>query len=341
MAQTNFSIIQTRSVKYRDEIIQLWRECLPDTPEDRFDWLAEGNPEGPAEWFLAIDENKGNVLGSGSLMPKELFYNGKRIKGGIVGDLMVSPTFRKQGIAQSIQRTISDNLEKLEMDFIYVVPNDNSNNLLVKAGINLDFLLKNYLLPVDFEYYFNKLGFNLPVKFLFNFLQNLGDIFLFHTSSDGQGTISVASNFDEKIDDLWDVVQRVPNNLIGSRTIAYLNWKYCKNPNSDFRILQYKTSYGVLAGYIIFSVTNSKLYISELVSIKSKYCVAMISELRKFAKTNQVAGIYLTTTKNNPILKALCWRGLFPIGGNLHILCKGEIFNDKHPWAFFDSDRNL
>ena len=34
-------------------------------------------------------------MGTGSLMPKELFYNGQRIKGGIVGDLMVSPTIRK------------------------------------------------------------------------------------------------------------------------------------------------------------------------------------------------------------------------------------------------------
>ena len=341
MLPNRLSIRHTRSVKYKDKIIKLWRECLPGTPEGRFDWLAEGNPAGPAEWFLAIDEDNGNVVGTGSLMPKELFYNGKRIKGGIVGDLMVSPTARKQGIAKHIQRMISDSLEKLEMDFLYVVPNDKSNKLLVQAGIDHVFLLKNYLLPVDFEYYFKKSGFNLPVKPLFNFLQNMGDIFFVHTSSDEQCNISVVSNFNEEIDDLWEIVKETPNILIGSRSSAYLNWKYCRNPVSDFRILLYRTLSGALVGYIIFSVTGSKLHIFELVSIKSKYYVGMISELRKFAKTNQVVGIYLCTTKNNPVLKALWWRGLFPIGGNLQILCKGEIFIEKRPWAFFASDRNI
>jgi hypothetical protein len=66
-----------------------------------------------------------------------------------------------------------------------------------------------------------------------------------------------------------------------------------------------------------------------------------VSELRKFAKTVQVVGIYLCTTENNPVLKALRWRGFFPIGGNLQILCNGEVFIEKRPWAFFASDRNI
>jgi len=341
MLPAGLSITHTRSVKYKDKIIQLWRECLPGTPEGRFDWLAKGNPAGPTEWFLAVDENNGNVVGTGSLMPKELFYNGIRIKGGIVGDLMVSPTVRKQGVAQHIQRRISDSLVKLEMDFLYVVPNDKSKKLLVQAGIDHVLLLKDYLLPVDFEHYYKKLGFNLPVKFLFNFLQNLGGVFSVHTSSDEQCTISVVSNFNEEIDDLWEIVKEIQNILIGSRSSAYLNWKYCRNPVSDFRILQYRTLSGVLLGYIIFSVTNSKLHIFELISIKSKYYAGMIAELRKFAKTNQVVGIYLCTTKNNPVLKALRWRGFFPIGGDLQILYKGEMFMEKRAWAFFEGDRNI
>jgi len=302
--------------------------------------MAEGNPAGPAEWFLAIDENNGNVVGSGSLMPKELFYNGKRIKGGIVGDIMVSPTARKQGIAQHIQRMISDSLEKLEMEFLYVVPNDNSKKLLVQAGIDHVLSLKDYLLPVDFEHYFKKFGFNLPVKFPFKFLQSMGNIF-FYASSYGQCTIRVLDNFNEEVDDLWERVKGIPNVVIGSRSSAYLNWKYCRNPVSDFHILLYRTLSGVLVGYIIFSVKDSKLHIFELVSIKSKYYVGMISELRKYAKTNKVVGIYLCTTKNNPVLKALCWRGFFPIGDNLLILCKGKMFMEPPPWAFFPSDRNL
>ncbi len=324
MLPSNLSIIHTQSAQYKDKIIQLWRECLPDTPEDRFDWLAEGNPAGPAEWFLAIDENRENVVGTGSLMPKELFYNGKRIKGGIVGDVMVSPTFRKQGIAQHIQKKISDSVEKLEMDFLYVVPNDKSNKLLVRAGIDHEFLLKEYLLPIDFEHYFKKLGFNLSVKVLFNFLQNLGDILFVQASSDEQCTISLVSNFNEEIDGLWARVKEVPNTLIGSKSSAYLNWKYCKNPASDFRILQCRTLLGVLVGYIIFSVSNSKLYIFELVSIESKYYASMISGLRKFAKTDKAVGIYLCANNYNPVLKTLWWRGLFSIGNNSKILCNGN-----------------
>lgn len=341
MVPNSVSIIHTRSAKYRGKIIKLWQECLPGTPEDRFNWLAEGNPAGPAEWFLAIDQKNGNVVGTGSLMPKELFYNGQKINGGIVGDLMVSPAFRKQGIAQCIQRTISENMEKLEMNFLYVVPNDKSSKLLVQAGIDKAILLTNYLLPVDIEHYLKKVGFNLPVKFLFNCLLNLGDSFFTTSRSDAHCTISVLSSFNEEVDALWEKVKKIPNILIGSRSSAFLGWKYCENPVSDFWILQYRTSSGDLLGYAIFSVTDSKLHIFELVSIKDRYYVDMIAELRKFAKTDQVVGIYLNTTANNPVLKTLRWRGALPIGGNMQILCKGEIFTKKRPWAFFASDRNL
>lgn len=341
MVPNRLSLVHTRSVKYRDKIVQLWKQCLPGTPEDRFDWLAEGNSAGPAEWFLAIDEDSGNVVGTGSLMPRELFYNGQRIKGGIVGDLMVSPTARKQGIAQRIQRMISDSLEKLEMEFLYVVPNEKSNKLLVQAGIDKVFLLKYYLLPVNFEHYFKKIGFNLPVKLPFNFLQKLGDRFIVSSSNDKQYSISVVSCFNQEYDALWEKVKEIPNTLIGSRSSAYLNWKYCENPVSDFRILQYRTLSGVLVGYIIFSVSNSKLHIFELVSIKDEYYICMISKLREFAKTEHLDGIYLCTTKNNPLLNKLWWNGFFPIGGNLKILCKGEIFIEKHPWAFYETDRNI
>jgi len=341
MLPTSLSIIHTRSVKYREQIIQLWGECLPGTPEGRFDWLAEGNPAGPTVWFLAIDENNGSVVGTGTLMPKELIYNGKRIKGGIVGDLMVSPAARKQGIAQHIQKKIADSQDELEMRFLYVVPNEHSSKLLVKAGIDHLCLLKNYMLPVDFEYFFRKLGFKLAAKFFARFLQRLGDIFFFRASRNARCTINELEHFNEEIDNLWQSVKDVPDILTGSKSSTFLNWKYGKNPDSGFQVLQYRTSTGVLVGYMIFSVTDSKLHIFELVSIKNKYSVGMTSELRKFAKANQLVGIYFCTTPNNPVLKVLWWRGFFPIGGDLQLLCKGEIVTENHPWVFSGSDRNL
>jgi hypothetical protein len=194
---------------------------------------------------------------------------------------------------------------------------------------------------VDFEHYFKKLGLKLPVKLLSKFLQSLTDLLFFHTGNDAQSTISTVSSFNEEIDVLWETVQKTPNLLIGSRSSAYLNWKYCKNPESDFQILQYRTASETLAGYILFSVSNSQLHIFELISINSKYYAGMICALRKFAKTNHVVGIYLCTTKNNPVIKTLRWRGLLSIGGNLQILCKGEIFKDSPHWAFSSSDRNI
>ena len=74
---SRFDIISVDPYKFRSEIVNMWQQYLADTPEGRFEWMQEKNPEGPATWLFAYDNNNGAIAGMVSLIPRLLFYAGK------------------------------------------------------------------------------------------------------------------------------------------------------------------------------------------------------------------------------------------------------------------------
>ena len=87
-----FSIIQADPDKYKNEILTLWKNNLPDTPRGRLEWM-KNKLEGQPIWYLAIYEETGKVAGSVSIIPRNIRVNGKTNSAGILGDFMVEKPF--------------------------------------------------------------------------------------------------------------------------------------------------------------------------------------------------------------------------------------------------------
>lgn len=336
----NITIKHAPAGQYKAQIIRLWKECLPGTQGERFEWMVSGNPAGPTEWFLAFDDRQ-VLVATSSVMPKDFFFNGRKIRGGIIGDIMVASGFRKRGIAQQIQQVIADSSQLMRMEFFYVVPNVKSKNVFSQSVIKQDFRLKYYLIPVDVGYYFNKIPFCFSIPRINRCIEFfLKKAFCLHGSCD-VCNISIETDFDEEVDTLWKSMRDAPNLLVGSKSAAYLNWKYCSKQSGHFRILKCRISTGLLVGYCVYSIVDEKIHIYEFVCSKKKHYAHLMSALRSVAKTESCVGVYFYSSKENPVIKALWWRGLFRIGGDMNILCIGKIFEKPLPWLFFPGDRNL
>ena len=60
-----FTILKTEDASpYRDQILEFWDEYLAETPPGRFEWMCEGNPAGPATWFIAFEEGMERFSGT-------------------------------------------------------------------------------------------------------------------------------------------------------------------------------------------------------------------------------------------------------------------------------------
>lgn len=334
------TLIHTRADLYRDQIIQLWRECLPGTPENRFEWLAHGNPAGPAEWFLAFDPKDGSLIGTSSVLPKELFYNGRKIRGGIVGDIMVSPAHRRKGVANQIQKLVVSKLSILEMEFSYVVPNSKSKKMFAQNVSYQIFKLKNYLIPIDIEHYLKIFKLGLLRYNIGYLLESYLDNIYSFPEEDEFNIVRMDDGFEQEINSCWETLRDSRNLLCGEKTSSYLKWKYCQNPDKRFYILKYRTKSCRLIGYCVFTIACKKISVYELVADKNNY-LRILSALRVWAKAEHYVGIYFTTPRKNPILQKLPLKGSFRIGGDIQIICSGKIFENRKPWLFFTGERNI
>ena len=73
-----YNIIKTTDPSdFREQIINFWKDYLPDTTAYRFNWLLKGNPAGRTIWILAFLDQTDSLVGTVSLMPKEIMQKGK------------------------------------------------------------------------------------------------------------------------------------------------------------------------------------------------------------------------------------------------------------------------
>lgn len=334
------SVIHCTAELYKSRIIQLWDECLPGTPQERFDWLVQGNPAGPTEWFLAFTE-QGELVGTSSVMPKELFFNGRKIKGGIVGDIMTASAARHQGVAQQIQRKIMGSLSGLAMEFLYVIPNQKSKPLFTDSGVWQPFRLRNYLIPVDYEYFAGKIGGSCLWKWLVHLLTDSSRKDCTDTTTKNLLVADIQGSLDQEVAVLLQSVRDVPEVLLGAKSISYLRWKYCICKPAVYKIIKCREMSGELSGFCIFSVEEEKVHVSEILCLKLVNYRFIMSALITWVRKQRCKGVYLYTVKHNPVLRKIKKFKMFRIGGDMDLFCYGNIFKQTPPWLYFAGDRNL
>ncbi len=335
----NISILHCTAEQYQSQIIQLWTECLPGTPKERFNWLAQGNPAGPTEWFLAITD-QGELVATSSVMPKDLFFNGRKIRGGVVGDIMTAPAVQHRGVARQIQKKITDSLAELAMEFLCVVPNKKSRPLFSENCGWKKFRLRNYLFPVDFGYYLKKCG--IPC------LQEAGSImgdFLsgnrYNADSNNFCVDNVENALNQEIEKLWQSVIDTQGLLVGIKSISYLHWKYCTFQHTHYKLLKYRISSGSLNGFCIFTVESGKVHIFELLCTRLEDYRLLLTALVSWARMNRCVGVYLYTVRHNPALDKIRKYNWLRIGGDMDLFCYGNVFKQSPPWLYFAGDRNI
>ena len=150
-----FRIITGGPSRYKEEIARFWREYLPGTPPERFDWMRT-NPAGPAIWFFAIEEKTSTLAGTISLMPKDMLVDGSPVRACIMGDYMIGGRYRVFGPALDLQKAVTKDFSNLGFRFIYTVPNQASIKIIERMGFVEMMRLRTLIKPVKALPYLKK-----------------------------------------------------------------------------------------------------------------------------------------------------------------------------------------
>jgi hypothetical protein len=332
----------------KKEIINLWNNNFQDVPVKRYEWIYENNQAGEASCWLA--EKNGEIVGSTALFPRRLFIKGQVVTGGIAGDFSVKREHRDFGTALSLQREALLNYLKDGFDFLYGFPNKHSEGVLKRSGYSIlgDIISLTRLLRSQ---YFLKKSLALPITRIVSKPVDIAmKIFakenLYIRSK--EHSTEVLTSFDSRFDRFWE--KALPNfTIIGERSSSYLNWRFASSPHNNYSVFITKqTKTDDILGYIIFSTTQNRVDIKDMLYLDANTIDILLSEFLLFLRRKGFDAASISLAGCDDLVKKMRRYG-FSIRGRerkllVHFLpdsCYSQYFEEIKNWYLMAGDNDI
>lgn len=337
----HFTIEMVEPWECKDSITRFWLENIPGTPIERFDWLAMGNPAGPASWFLAFESKSREVAGTISILPKDLKVAGKTVRAGILGDFMVDQKYRVLGPGLGLLKKAMNSIAELNLEFIYTIPNRQSEKMIRHMGFievgKICYLAK----PISIHYYLDKYAEYLPSRITGSLIELGIKALSRETYYPSAGIIEEVGAIDEAFDEISDVYAERTCKMTGVRSKEYLTWRYLKNPQYVFRIAVLKDHHGRTRGYAVYMSGDDYIEIYDIIAQENVVVQNLMKYLAQVARDADCKSIYITVGPMNPLAGTLKWNLFFDTKFDMRLYAFGNDELMRKEWCFFASDRNI
>jgi hypothetical protein len=339
---SNFHIVQEDPSRYREQILQFWKEYLPGTPPSRFEWMHRGNPAGPSRWFFAFDSKTNELAGVISIMPTEIILQRQKIRAGILGDFMISKKYRVFGPNLLLPRAVRNNLAQLDLKFIYTIPNAESEKTAKREGFNIVGIVHNFVKPLSIRHYLNKYMHPLVTRLLSPLVDIGLRIFSRELYIPATGYFKEVAEIDNSFEHFWHEIQKKQTDMIGDHQPAHLTWRYLQNPLYTFRVLTYrKNPAGNLLGFIVFTIHQNKLYIYDVIALDKRYTYKLLKKMIKIGRKVNCLSIHIQILETNPLLPVIKSFRFIDAHDDVNLLFYSEQTWDFGKFNFFAGNRNL
>lgn len=328
---------------YRDRILSFWKIYLPEAPQGRFDWLSSGNPAGPAIWFCALDSSTGELAGTISLVPRQLYAGGTSIRAGIMGDFMVGKRYRAFGPYLMLLKEAAGSRTDLGLDCIYTIPNSVSRMPCERAGLEKAKDLFCFVKPLMEQHYLEKAAPAVVAAALGHVVSASLKLTSRELVVSPRGVREEALRFDAAFDALWSTLRERTGGLMGDRSAPYLTWKYAQNPLRRFRLLTYREGAAAqLGGYLIFTLfENNKHEVYDICALDDGIVERLIAALVGIARAEKFQAIYFRASLSSRTLRLFKRFRFLKTNDALELYYSGRPGLSLTSWDFFSGDRNI
>ncbi len=268
-------ILAASPESHQSDLIVLFRRYLtPDSDENRFNWLYKQNPCGVARVWVALDVEKGNIVGAAAAFPRKFYFRETERLGWVLGDFCLAEQYRSMGPALQLQRACMKSVEP-PYDFCYDFPSKSMMAIYKRLGIRQTCDFVRWAKPLRVE---DKLKSAVRSESAVRVLSRIGNVVL---QSRGWKGTKAACDIElqnglcgEEFTALDHSLQKTPW-LRGERTAAYLNWRYLSHPNKSHSILVARKK-GALVGYVVIRNDSENARIVDLVAWEEPAVVARL-----------------------------------------------------------------
>jgi hypothetical protein len=250
----------------RKEFVELLQRNLPALPHaERFAWLYERNPDGPAWAWIVVNEANQKAVGATALFPHGFWLGSKKARCGQVGDFAIDIAYRSLGPALQLQRSTFKPVDDGELAFCYdCPPHDQGMSTFLRLGLSASSSIYRHakVLKVD-RLLENRMGRGICTTATAK-VGNLGLQILNLRFGHVSGTeISLLPGpFDHEFDTLDSAIVD-DRSVRASRSAAHLNWRFRQDPLHEYQVLVARRN-GELLAYVVVALESSGATVVDL-----------------------------------------------------------------------------
>ena len=285
----------------RRELME-FRNANRDTIRDEryFDWRYSDRP-GQSEPIIVWAENeRGEKIGSLSLIPHHYSVNKTSCPLGRLGDISVAKEYRGKGIARQMFYYLSGLDAVKSLAACIVLPNEDAARALEKSGWVKVSRLDRYVKILNTEQFLEKkVGrpvakiISSPLGLLLRAISH--ELFL---KKPAGFSAQLVERFDDSFDDLWNELNK-EGVVIGLRNKEYLTWRYSEHPVVKYQVFTL-TNNGKLCGYIVFHVDLNACHIYDLLCLKEgDYPTHLLSNFLNFIRRKTTSSVIIINGSEN------------------------------------------
>jgi hypothetical protein len=242
---------------------------------DRFRWLYQLNPDGPAIAWLVIDDSNGDVVGTTAVCPRRIQIGGSRRQtlGWNCCDFSIRARYRTMGAALKLRRAARAGVDAGQSAFLYAHPNARMLPIHVAVGHQpLGKMVRHAKLLRT------STGWQ-PVDRLSGIALRFGSL--------SRRSAHDAHHVDEwplaELDQLFEEASvRIGTAVV--RDARYVDWRFRRNPLETSELIVARRG-GRLTGYLVFTVKRDvglvKDWLGTDASAVKALFLALIAEMRR------------------------------------------------------------
>jgi len=282
----------------------LSRYLTPHANGARFDWLYRNNPHGQAKAWIAIDQDKGDVVGMASAFPRRVYVDAHEALSWVLGDFCVHDRYRSLGPALQLQRACLAGVDSGTVAFCYDFPSTTMLAIYRRLRLDISAHMLRLAKPLRVD---RKIAALVRSPMLARGLSATGNLVLalYDWRCRGGTTVTISPHEKPCGVEFSQLAQQLRDRygVCVQRSAEYLNWRYFANPLRHYEMLTARSN-DVLVAYAIFGRDHSDAILVDLFGVDDSMVIrslvnTMLTLLRE-------GGII---TVSVPILESHPWVG--------------------------------
>lgn len=284
----------------------LSRFLSPQADMKRFEWLYLDNPAGLGKAWVATEAADTQIVGIAAAFPRWMEAHESTSTAYVLGDFCIHPDHRTLGPALTLQRACLEGLRREGTRFIYDFPSDTMLAVYRRLRVEVNGKLVRFAKPLSSDRIFEKRVSNKTLARGMSAIANSG--LQVRDSFRRSARQFAIARQTQRCGEEFAAVTPALQGMYGSRTGAFLDWRYLRHPQQRYEVLTARRD-GHLRAFMVLHAEGEDGWISDLQGTDDEALLCLVDDAIDACRTRKLQTLNMPCLASDPRVKFLEKRG--------------------------------